>query len=86
MHVHLPDLGDRTGYGGGGVDAVSRQWSHKGSAVCGGSQTISGCGTRLASGELLRPAIITAGPGLDGASVISPIDGEAAVREQQARL
>jgi imidazolonepropionase-like amidohydrolase len=38
---------------------------------------------KVASGELLRPAIITAGPGLDGHSAKSPTNGEAAVREQK---
>ena len=38
---------------------------------------------KVASGELLGPAIITAGPGLDGQSAKSPADGEAAVREQK---
>jgi imidazolonepropionase-like amidohydrolase len=38
---------------------------------------------RVASGELLGPNIVTAGPGLDGPSARSPAEGEQAVREQK---
>jgi len=38
---------------------------------------------RVSSGELLGPALIIAGPGLDGQAAKSPADGEAAVLEQK---
>ncbi len=38
---------------------------------------------RVARGESLGPNIVTAGPGLDGASAKSPEEGERAVREQK---
>jgi imidazolonepropionase-like amidohydrolase len=82
MHVHLADPGDPTGT----AEAELMMF------VANGVTTIRSMRgfpnhlslrNKVASGELLGPAIITAGPGLDGQSAKSPADGEAAVREQK---
>src|SRR5262245_56722911 len=81
MHAHLADPSDRPGtaeaelmlFLANGVTTIRNMR---------GFPSHLSLRDKVARGELLGPAIITAGPGLDGDSARSPADGEAAVREQ----
>jgi hypothetical protein len=82
MHAHLADPSDPPGtaeaelmlFLGNGVTTIRNMR---------GSPIDISLREKVARGELLGPAIITAGPGLDGESAKSPADGESAVREQK---
>lgn len=83
MHVHLADPNDPPGtaeaelmlFLANGVTTVRSMRGFPSHLVLR---------DKVASGELLGPAIIVAGPGLDGDSVKSADEGERAVQEQKA--
>ncbi len=83
MHAHLAGPGDPPGMAeaelilflANGVTTIRNMRGFPSHLVLRG---------KVARGELLGPAIITAGPGLDGQSAKSPAEGDFAVREHKS--